>query len=91
MDEDALTSAPHELLTRNGLNRPRGRGPEEGGVNAIRRLFRRLHTDQGGATAIEYGLIAALIVIAMMGALSKLGGGAGGMWSNIANTADEKM
>ena len=61
-----------------------GRGPEEGGVNAIRRNLRRLRTDQKGATAIEYGLIAALIVIAMMGGLRALGGGAGGMWTNIS-------
>ena len=51
---------------------------------AIRRTLRRLLTDQNGATAIEYGLIAALIVIAMMGGLSAMGGGAGGMWSNIS-------
>ena len=60
-------------------------------MNAIRLSFRSLRSDKRGATAIEYGLIAALIVIAMMGALSRLGGGAGGMWSNIANTAKEKM
>jgi len=45
--------------------------------------LRRLRTDQKGATAIEYGLIAALIVVAMMGGLRALGGGAGGMWTNI--------
>jgi len=54
-------------------------------VGAIRRTLRRLLADQGGATAIEYGLIAALIVVAMMGGLSTLGGGAGGMWSKINN------
>lgn len=58
---------------------------------AIRMTLRRLLSDQKGATAIEYGLIAALIVVAMMGALSALGGGAGGMWSNIANKADTYM
>jgi pilus assembly protein Flp/PilA len=50
-----------------------------------------LLTDKKGATAIEYGLIAALIVVAMIGALGQLGGGAGGMWSNIANEARENM
>ena len=60
-------------------------------MSAIRRTLRQLLTDQNGATAIEYGLIAALIVIAMMGALANLGGGAGGMWSNLANTAKENM
>ena len=51
---------------------------------AIRLTLRRLLADDRGATAIEYGLIAALIVVAMMGGLRALGGGAGGMWSNIA-------
>ncbi len=45
--------------------------------------MRRMLTDQTGATAIEYGLIAALIVIAMMGGLRTLGGGAGGMWTKV--------
>jgi pilus assembly protein Flp/PilA len=45
----------------------------------------RLSSDKRGATAIEYGLIAALIVIAMMGGLSQLGGGAGGMWTKLSN------
>lgn len=42
-----------------------------------------LGADQRGATAIEYGLIAALIVVAMIGGLSALGGGATGMWTKI--------
>jgi pilus assembly protein Flp/PilA len=84
MDEAGLTSAPHQLLTRLAVIAMCGRGPEEGGVIAIRRTLRRLLTDQKGATAIEYGLIAALIIIAMMGGLSALGGGAGGMWTNIS-------
>ena len=54
-------------------------------MDAIRSNLRRLLTDQKGATAIEYGLIAALIVVAMMGGLAALGGGAGGMWTNIAS------
>ena len=53
-------------------------------MNAIRSILRSLRTDQKGATAIEYGLIAALIVIAMMGGLRALGGGAGGMWTNVS-------
>lgn len=54
-------------------------------MNAIRTLMRRLRSDKRGATAIEYGLIAALIVIALMGGLSTLGGGAGGMWTVMSN------
>ncbi len=60
-------------------------------MSAIRTTLRRLLAEQRGATAIEYGLIAALIVVAMMGALATLGGGAGGMWTNLANTAANYM
>ena len=49
---------------------------------AIREL-RRLRSDKRGATAIEYGLIVSLIVVAIIGALSALGGGAGGMWGKL--------
>lgn len=52
---------------------------------AIRTNLRKLRADRRGATAIEYGLIAALIVIAMMAGLSTLGGGAGGMWTKLNN------
>ena len=50
---------------------------------AIPKKLHRLCSDKRGATAIEYGLIAALIVIAMMGGLSAMGGGVGGMWTKI--------
>jgi pilus assembly protein Flp/PilA len=53
--------------------------------------LRRLRRDKRGATAIEYGLIAALIVIAMMGGLSSLGGGFGGMWTKLNNTVQNNM
>ncbi len=52
---------------------------------AIRKVFRRLRSDKRGATAIEYGLIAALIIIAMLAGLGTLGGGANGMWGKMAN------
>ena len=51
---------------------------------AIRTILRKLRADKRGATAIEYGLIAALIAVAMMGGLQPLGGGAGGMWGKLA-------
>jgi len=60
-------------------------------VIAIRRNLRRLLADDRGATAIEYGLIAALIAIAAMGGIAALGGGAGGMWTNLAADAAEYM
>ncbi|MEO5612938.1 MAG: Flp family type IVb pilin [Sphingomicrobium sp.] len=54
-------------------------------MDAIRKIFRRLSADDRGATAIEYGLIVALIAVAAMGGISALGGGAGGMWTKLDN------
>jgi pilus assembly protein Flp/PilA len=47
-------------------------------------MLRRLRRDQHGATAIEYGLILALIAVTMIGGLSALGGGVGGKWGDNA-------
>ena len=47
-----------------------------------------LGANQRGATAIEYGLIAALIIVAMMGGLQALGGGVGGQWTKIQQAVE---
>lgn len=53
-------------------------------MNAVRANFYRLLRDQRGATAIEYGLIASLIIVAMMGGMTALGGGSNGMWGRMS-------
>ncbi len=58
---------------------------------AIRGMLRRLFADRRGATAIEYGLIVALIAVAMIGGLSSLGGGSKGMWGKISNRVTSAM
>ena len=55
---------------------------------AIPKIFRKLGRDDRGATAIEYGLIVALIAIALLQGLKALGGGAGGMWTELNNETD---
>jgi pilus assembly protein Flp/PilA len=45
--------------------------------------LRRLFADDGGATAIEYGLIVALIAVAAIGGLTSLGGGSGQLWGKV--------
>jgi pilus assembly protein Flp/PilA len=54
-------------------------------------MLRKLCANEHGATAIEYGLIAALIVVAMMGGLQSLGGGVGGMWGKLGNSTNTYM
>lgn len=59
-------------------------------MSAIR-LLRRLRSDKRGATAIEYGLIAALICIAVIGGMKSLGGGSNGMWGKLDNQVADAM
>ncbi len=55
-------------------------------MNAIRKNLCRLGAEQRGATAIEYGLICALICVAAIGGMQQLGGGVGSKWNGLANT-----
>jgi pilus assembly protein Flp/PilA len=50
------------------------------------RYLIRLLGDTKGATAVEYGLIAALIVIAMVASLNGLAAKTNSMWNNISTT-----
>jgi len=48
-----------------------------------KKLIKRLQRDTRGATAIEYGLIISLIVIAMTSAMQGFANEAIGMWGNV--------
>lgn len=47
-------------------------------------LLKRLFADRKGGTAIEYGLIVALIVIAMIASFIGLANVTTGMWNNVS-------
>jgi pilus assembly protein Flp/PilA len=47
--------------------------------------IRRWGMNQSGATAIEYGLIAALVSVAAIVALQAMGTSLGGMFTNVAD------
>ena len=47
-------------------------------------LFSRFIRDESGATAIEYGLIAALISVVIIGALQTLGGNLQTNFNNVS-------
>ena len=49
------------------------------------RLFGRFVKDQSGATAIEYGLIAGLISVVIIGAVTAVGTNLSGKFNTIAN------
>ena len=46
-------------------------------------VLKKFLTDESGATAIEYGLIAALVAVAIVGALSTLGGSLSSMFGKV--------
>ncbi len=50
-----------------------------------RRHLRKLGKDERGSTAVEYGLIAALVVIACITALKNLASTNSEMWNNVSN------
>lgn len=47
-------------------------------------MFARFLKDESGATAIEYGLIAALIAVAIIGGVSALGTQANDTFMNVS-------
>jgi pilus assembly protein Flp/PilA len=49
------------------------------------KIFARLLKDESGATAIEYGLIAALISVALITGATALGGSLNNQFTNLAS------
>lgn len=54
----------------------------------MRNLVSRFIKDESGATAIEYGLIAALIAVAIISALKLVGGSLTGTFTGISTALD---
>lgn len=50
--------------------------------------FLKLIKNEKGATAIEYGLIAALIAVAAIGAMSGIGNSLNNTFGNVSNALD---
>ncbi len=57
-------------------------------MNATTSIGRRLLTDDTGATAIEYGLLTALIALAIIGAVASLGTG---VMTNLFQTTSSTL
>ena len=61
------------------------KGSHSEGVKLMKKLFCRFGNDDSGATAIEYGLLAALIAVVMITAVTTLGSNLSAVFSNIAS------
>jgi pilus assembly protein Flp/PilA len=53
---------------------------------AIMSFVKHFLSDESGATAIEYGLIAALIAVAIIAAATTVGTNLGTVFNNVANS-----
>ena len=56
-------------------------------IGKIKTLVR----DESGATAIEYGLIAALVSVAAVAALQSMGSSLSAMFSNVSTTLNQAV
>lgn len=52
------------------------------------RLIERVGQDERGATAVEYGLIISLVILALVTALSNLANTTTSMWNNVSNEVE---
>ena len=57
----------------------------------LTKFLKHIGNDSRGATAVEYGLIVSLVVIAMVGALQAVANANTGIWSTIQDDATEAM
>lgn len=55
------------------------------------KLLRALMSDRKGATAVEYGLIVSLIVIAMIASLNGVADATIDMWDHVKSETTEAM
>lgn len=53
--------------------------------------MKNLLKDESGATAIEYGLIAALVSVAAIGALTAMGGSLTTMFTSVSGALDNAL
>lgn len=57
----------------------------------LKTILKHVGTDNSGGTAIEYGLIAALIVIASIGAFDAVANENDGLWATVSNKVTNNM
>jgi pilus assembly protein Flp/PilA len=54
-------------------------------------ILRGFLRDEGGATAIEYGLIAAMIAVTAIAGMTMFGGGLGNLFGSVSNKSANAM
>lgn len=60
-------------------------------MSKLRDCTTRFTTDESGATAVEYGLIMALMTVALIGAIGSTGESTGDKWDGISDDVEDAM
>ena len=60
-------------------------------MGILRDCTTRFTTDESGATAVEYGLILALMTVALIGAIGATGDSTGEKWNGISDDVEDAM
>ena len=60
-------------------------------MKELRAELRRFANDESGATAIEYGLIAALVAVGAIAAMTSFGGSLSSMFNVVSSKAGNAM
>ena len=64
---------------------------ETGDLMKLTTFLKHIGNDNSGATAVEYGLIVSLIVIAMVGALQGVATATSETWSEVETSSVDAM
>ena len=57
----------------------------------VTKLLKQVGSDTAGATAVEYGLIVSLIVLAMVGSLQTVANETANVWGTVQTAGEEVM
>lgn len=60
-------------------------------MNSFGKFASRFCCDDSGATAVEYGLIAGLMTLALVGALASTGDGTSDKWEGVSDDVSDAM
>jgi pilus assembly protein Flp/PilA len=60
-------------------------------MNRLFALTQKFVADESGATAIEYGLIAAMVSVAIIGAVSLVGDNLGNVFNSVGTTLQDSI
>ena len=82
---------PINLFLTRGADFMKVRKHPSGELLMLSTLLKNIVDDTAGATAIEYGLIASLIVVAMLAALQSVASSTNMMWNNVETRATAAM